>query len=189
MRLQDGEHRIVDPLRPEIVSRTKLAEEIFGQGANILRPLAKRRNANRNDAQAVIQIFAELVLRDQVCEVAVRCGNDPHRNADRLFAADSLELALLQHAQQFGLRRFVQIANLVQENAAAVGEFKLSSARRSGAGESAFLVTEEFTLQKLGGNRGAVDLYKRTAGKRTLSMDVRCEKLFAAAGFTEQQNA
>ena len=43
------------------------------------------------------------------------------RTADRqrLLAADALELPVLQHAQQLGLRRLVQVAHLVEEDGAA----------------------------------------------------------------------
>src|SRR6185503_9564819 len=90
---------------------------------------------------------------------------------------------------QLGLRRFVQITHLVEKNTAAVGQFKLSAPRRSGAGERAFFMTEQFAFQELGRNRSAVDLHKRSAGKRTLPMNMCCEKLLAASRFTEQQNA
>ena len=44
--------------------------------------------------------------------------------ADRLGAAQTLELALLQDAQQLDLRRQVQLADLVEEQRAAVGELE-----------------------------------------------------------------
>ena len=53
-----------------------------------------------------------------------------------------MELALLQYAQQLGLRSGVQIADLVQKDSAAVGKLELALARGDGAGERAFLVAE-----------------------------------------------
>ena len=39
----------------------------------------------------------------------------------RAIAADALDLALLEHAQQLGLQRDVELADLVEEDGAAVG--------------------------------------------------------------------
>ena len=43
---------------------------------------------------------------------------------DRLGAAEPLELALLQHAQQLHLRRQVDVADLVEEQRAALGQLE-----------------------------------------------------------------
>ena len=51
-------------------------------------------------------------------------------DADRLLAAEPLHLAVLQHAQQLGLRRLVQVADLVEEDAAAVGQLELAAPHR-----------------------------------------------------------
>ena len=51
-------------------------------------------------------------------------------DADRLLAADPLELAVLQHAQQLGLRRLVQVADFVEEDGAAVGQLELAAPQR-----------------------------------------------------------
>ena len=51
-------------------------------------------------------------------------------HADDLLAAHAVKLAFLQHAQQLGLRGAVQVADLVQENRAAVGQLELAAARR-----------------------------------------------------------
>jgi hypothetical protein len=45
-----------------------------------------------------------------------------------LFAADALQLAVLEDAKQLGLRGLVQVADLVQENNAAIGQLELEPA-------------------------------------------------------------
>jgi hypothetical protein len=54
-------------------------------------------------------------------EVAVGGRDDAHVDLHGLVAADALELALLQHAQQLHLDGRGDLADLVEEERAAVG--------------------------------------------------------------------
>ena len=70
-------------------------------------------------------------------------------------AADRRHLALLQHAQQLGLQGEGHVADLVEEQRAAVGLAKLPGAVGDGAGEGAALVAEQLALEqrRRGGRR------------------------------------
>ena len=52
-------------------------------------------------------------------EVPVRGGDHPHVDAARGAVADAADLAVLEHAQQLGLQRARQLADLVEEQRAA----------------------------------------------------------------------
>ena len=65
-----------------------------------------------------------------------------------LGAAEPLELALLQHAQQLDLRRQVDVADLVEEQRAALGQLEAALLARLGAGERALLVAEQLRLDQ-----------------------------------------
>ena len=58
-------------------------------------------------------------------------------------AADALVDALLQDAQQFHLHRQAHVADLVEEQRAALGDFEAALAGGDGAGERALLVAEQ----------------------------------------------
>ena len=177
--LEQLQHVLVDRLPPEVVARAELGEEVRGKIADVLQALAQRRHPNRDDAEAVVQVLAELAVGDPVLEDAVRGGDHPNRDADRLLAAEPLHLAVLQHAQQLGLRRLVQVADLVEEDCAAVGQLELAAPHAGGAGECAALVAEQLALDQLGGNRRAVDFDERARGERALAMDVRGQQFLA----------
>ena len=81
----------------------------------------------------------------------------------RLGAADALELPLLEHAQELGLERERHLADLVEEQGAAVGHLELAGLARHGAGEGALLVAEELAFEQGLGERGAVDGDERLA--------------------------
>ena len=91
----------------------------------------------------------------------MRGGDDPHVDLARLRRPDALELAFLQHAQQLGLHVGGQVADLVEEQRAAVGQLEAALARRHRAGERAALVPEQLALDQRRRQRGAVHAHER----------------------------
>ena len=61
---------------------------------------------------------------------------------------EALELALLQDPQQLGLGVHRELANLVEEERAAVGHLEAARQSVRGAGEGAALVAEQLALQE-----------------------------------------
>ena len=85
-------------------------------------PFAQRRQPSGTTLRAVEEVLAELALLDHGLEVAVRGRHEAHVDLDGLRSAHALELALLQQAQQLHLHRWANVADLVEEERAAVGE-------------------------------------------------------------------
>ena len=90
-------------------------------------------------------------------QVAVGRRDDPDVRVADARAAEALELALLEHAEQLGLHRRRHLADLVEEQHAAAGLLDPSRLRRDRAGERAALVAEQLRLEQLVGKRRAVD--------------------------------
>ena len=80
----------------------------------------ERRDHQLDDLQAVVEVLAEAAGLHRRLEVLVRRGEEPHVDLDRLVAADALELLLLERAQQLRLRLERHVAELVEEERAAV---------------------------------------------------------------------
>jgi GNAT superfamily N-acetyltransferase len=179
MTLEHGEDVGVEVSGSKVVAGAELGEEVGGQLAHVVEPLAQRRHADWHDAQAVEEILAEPALGDQRVEAAIGRRHDSHRHADGLLAADALELAVLQDAQQLGLGGLVQVADLVEEDRAAVGQLELAAPQRNRARERPLLVAEELAFDEVGGNGSAVHLHERTRGERALAVDVRGQQLLA----------
>ena len=94
-------------------------------------------------------------------------------------AADALELALLEDAEQLGLGLQGQLADLVEEERAAVGQLEAADAPGDGAGEGALLVAEELALDEPRGEGGAVDLDQRPGGPPAVGVDRPGDQLLA----------
>ena len=102
-----------------------------------------------------------------------------------MLAADAMKLAFLEHAQELRLGGLMQVAGLVKEERAAVGQFELPAARAARSGERALLMAEHLAFEQLGRNGGAVHLDERTGGERALAVNVRGQQFLAGAGFPD----
>src|ERR1035438_1931799 len=140
--VEQGKDGFVEHLAAEIIARAELFQEIFGQQADIVGTLAERGDADGDAVEAVIEILAKLFLGDHASEVAIGGGDDAPGDMDDLLAADAVELAFLEDAQQFGLGSAVEIADFVEEDGAAVGLFEFAAAGGGGAGEGTFFMSE-----------------------------------------------
>jgi len=146
---------------------------------NVFAPVAQRGQANRDDAQAIEQILAKRAGGDEFVEAAIGGRDDAHRDTNGLFAADPLQLAVLQNAQELGLRGFMQVADFVEKDCPAVGQLEPAAPQRRRAGERALLVTEQLALDQLRRDGRAVDLHERAGRDGTLAMHVRGEQFLA----------
>ncbi len=79
------------------------------------------------------------------------------RHGNDLVTAQTFNLARLQYAQQFGLQFQRNVANFVQHQGTAVGQFKASLALRAGTGKGPFFVPEKFAFHKPRRHCGALN--------------------------------
>ena len=107
---------------------------------------------------------------------------------DRLGAAEPLELALLQHAQQLDLDVRVHVADLVEEQRAAVGPLEAPLLARRRAGERPFLVAEQLRLDQRVGQRRAADLHERLGCALRVVVDRLRDQLLAGARLAADQH-
>ena len=110
-----------------------------------------------------------------------------HVGLDGLGAADPLELALLQDAQQLHLGRQVDVADLVEEQRAALGELEPPLLARLGAGERPLLVAEELRLDEAVGQRRAAHLDERLLRAQRAVVDRVRDQLLAGARLAANQ--
>ncbi len=78
----------------------------------------------------------------------VRRRDQPHVDLYRRRSADALEAPFLESAEDLGLQRERQVANLVEEERAAMRHLELARLARDGAGEGALFVAEELGFEQ-----------------------------------------
>ena len=144
--------------------------------------------SDRKHRQPEVEVLAELARRDRGLQVAVRRRDDAHVDVQRHRAADALEPLLLERAQDLRLQRQRQLADLVEEQRAAVRELELARLARRRAGERALLVAEQLRLEQRLGNRRAVDRDERAVGARAQRVQRAREQLLAGAALAFEQH-
>ena len=89
-----------------------------------------------------------MALRDFLFQVAVRRRDQPHVEANRLFAADAIEGFLLQDAQQFGLELERHLADFVEQQTSRRGALEIAAVALLGAGECALFMAEQLAFDE-----------------------------------------
>ena len=105
--------------------RVELAVVLEQQGAIVVH-LAQRRHLDREHRQPVIQVGAEVPFPDFLAQVAIGGGDHPGTREALLGLADTLELAVLEHAQKLGLQLQGQLADLVQKQRPVARIFEIA---------------------------------------------------------------
>ena len=115
-------------------------------------------------------------------------ADDAHVGADRVGAADALELAVLDDAQDLLLHARRDRAELVEHERAAVGLLEAADVRARRARECAGLMTEQLRLEQRLRERRAVDLDERLLPARREIMQARGDELFAGAALADHEH-
>ena len=151
----------VPPPGVERASREAL-HEVIDQRGYVFAVLAEGRHHEVNDVDAIKQIFAEQTLRDQLPQIPVRGGDDPHVRSDRhALRAHFLNLAGFQKAQQQALHPQGHFPDLIEEDGAVARHLQLPRAVAKGAGEAPLDVAEQLGLEQRLGNASAIDRDER----------------------------
>ena len=163
-------------------------EEVIDQQRDVFAALAQRRNADRDDVQAIVEIFAKQVFGNGFVEIAVGGGNDAHVDGDFAGAADRTHGALLQHAQQLHLHGQRHLADFVEEDRAAVGDFEQAALVLVGSGERALQIAEQFAFEQRLGKRSAVHGDEGVGGARRTYVNGARNEFFTGAALAVNQN-
>ena len=132
-------------------------EQVGGDEPNLFAALAQRRQRQGVAGEASQQILAERAALDELLEVSVCRRDDANVDAQGLRRAYRYDLALLQDAQENGLKRQRQVADLVEEDRSSVRASKEAGSILRRARERALLVPEQLALGERFGERAAID--------------------------------
>ena len=175
---RDRLDRLVHPPR-------KLLCEVAHQHGDVLTAVPERRHMDWEHVQTVEEVLPELLLVGKRRQVAIGRRDETRVGAQRARAAEPLELALLEHAKQLRLELERDLADLVEEHRAAIGQLEPADALSDGARERALLVTEQLALEKPRRNGRAVQLDERVVMPATQLMDGAGDELLARSRLAE----
>ena len=167
----------------------EFSEKQIRQVGDVFYVFAQWRYVNRNHVQPVVEVFAKRALLESGAQIAVGGCNQPHVHFNGSGAAEALEFAFLQHAQKFHLRGRRHVPDLIEEQSSFVGQLELAGLAAAGSSEGALLITEEFALQQVLRDGGAIDLDEWAGGAAGLFMNHARDQILAHAAFAAQQNS
>src|SRR6185369_9603704 len=140
------------------------------------------------DVQPIEEVVAERALADRLLQIAIGRRDHAHVDADRPRAPEAFEFPLLEDAEELGLQRRGDLADLVEEQGARVGHFELAGLAEDRSGERSFLVAEELAFEQRLGEGGAVDRDERPARPPALAMDRPRRHLLAGSALPADED-
>src|SRR5580698_7664385 len=170
---------IGDFARTAAIGGGEFLQKMAGEERNIFFALAQRRDHEGDYVEAVEKIFTKIALGDFIFEIFVGGGDDADIDGDGIVTAYRNEALLLESAQNLGLRLEAHVADFVEEERAAIGSLKLALFVGRGAGKRRLAVSEEFAVNEVLGQGGAVDLDEGFVFAQALGVDGVGDKFFA----------
>ncbi|MNS56821.1 hypothetical protein D3C72_896930 [compost metagenome] len=163
-------------------------QQPFGQRQDIGSAFAKWTPGQGENRQTVKKVFTEPPRRHLARQIAVGGGDHANIQSNRFTCPDALDLALLQHTQQFGLQAEGHFGDFVEQQRATVGLFELAGLCGNGARERTLLVAEQRGFEHVVRDRRAVNRDERLTGAMGLLMNVTRQHFFTGAGFARDQH-
>ena len=164
--------------------RTKCSTRI---GMSPLRS-RKRRQLDLKNIQAVEEVRAEAAFFDELLELLVGGGDAAEVHLDGMRAADAGDFPFLENAQQIGLRFQADVADFIEKDRAAFGNFEASLLAVLRAGERAFFMAEKFAFQQRFRQSAAMDHHERIVVARAGGVNRAGAKFLAGAAFAGDQH-
>src|SRR5262249_25385650 len=143
--------------------------------------IAQRWQRDREHAQPIVEILAQLALAHGLGGQAGRRRDHAGVDLDRRRAADAEHLARLGHAQELHLELHRHLPDPLEEEGAAGGALEVTAVALERAREAAALVTEELALDERRRDRAAVDGEERRHTAAAQLMDRLRDELLAGA--------
>ena len=161
---------------------------MLGERQDVLRPRPQRREIELDHVQPVVQVLAEAAVREHRLEVLVRRREHAHVDPLVLGGTERSHLVLLQHAQELGLQRQRELADLVEEDRAVVRLHEQAVLVDPCIRERTLLVPEELALDEPLGHGREVHADERAVRARRVVVDRPRDELLAGAALAGDED-
>ena len=163
--------------------------KMIGYVEDIVRPLPQRGDADFHRIQTPQQVLTERALPHQLGQILVGGGQNAHVHRAVFLPADGEDALAFHRCEDLGLQLQRHVPNLIQEQRAAVGQFKKALfSLGGGVGKGIGRIAEELGFQKLLGDGRAVDHQEGAVAPAAEAVNVFRQHGLAGTGFTQQQD-
>lgn len=159
------------------------SDEMLGDLHRIIAALAQGRRLDREHIDAIVEVAPEGPRFDIARKIDVRGCDQPEIGLDAVTRSDLGGDAVVKHAQELGLHRDRRVADLVEEQDAAVSRNERAFALDDSAGEGALGVAEEFSARQRFGDGARIERDEGFAAARREAVKLARDQLLARPGF------
>jgi len=163
-------------------------EDVGGEQRDIAAPLAQGGDAEGDDVEAEVEVFAEVAGLDEVGEVAGGGGEDAGGQRNALIGADGEDDFILEGAEEAALEIEGELADFVEEDGLAFEAGEQANLGARGSGDGTLGVAEEFSFDHGGGEGAAVDGKEGLVGVGSVGVDGTGDEFFAGAGLADDED-
>src|SRR5712692_468681 len=163
------------------VGGREFAREVLRQQRAVPFAVPQRRPLDHHHRDAVVDVLAERPLTHRPAQILVAGRDQPDVGAGGLAVPDLDEFPCLNGPQQLGLQGQADLADLVDEQCARVGQREEARPVLHGPREAAPNAAEEMAFDQRLGNGRTVQRYERPVRARALHVNGPSDKLLARA--------
>src|SRR5215472_3413204 len=163
-------------------------EKMFSQQFRVAGARPQWRHVDGYNAETIIEVGAERAATHQLLQRSVGCGDKTYIDNAIAYTADSSNLPVFQQLQELELDGNFDIADLVEEQRAAMRRFDEPDLAFLGIGKCTALVPEQFRLKKLHWQRRTIQFNKRRVAARPFNMKRAGDQLFAGTRLPTNQH-
>src|SRR4030095_14926504 len=157
-------------------------------GTKIGMTLSRKYRSSRNCAVRISACRSLLVAASTLASTLIRVGPPRRVRCDPVGAAHRLERLLLKHAQDLGLRLQAHVADLVEEDRAAVSRLELAATIGHRASKCAADVAEQLAFDQFFRDSGAIHFHERSRPPAAQLVNVAGHHVLGGVGFRHYQN-
>ncbi|MNT30385.1 hypothetical protein D3C72_1661750 [compost metagenome] len=138
--------------------------------------------------QSVEQIRAEFLLRHHLWKVGISGAHQTHIDLQRLAAPDTLQLAILDNAQQLFLNQHRRGSEFIKEQRPTVSAFETPWMTFLRTGKGARLMAEQLRIEQIFVQRRAVKRDERAVPSSGKIVQAIGDQLFPGPALTDNQH-
>ena len=165
-----------------------LGEHMCRERVDVVAAGCQWRHVNRKHMEPMVEVFTKRPRGDRRHEVAVGRGDHADIERPRRGRAHRRDLPILQRPQELHLQVERRLADLVEEQRAAICHGEQAETIGGGAGEGAADVAEEFALDHAWRQCTETGGHKRPVPPRTVGVDGAGGQILAGAGLAGDEH-
>ncbi len=136
----------------------------------------------------MIEVASEPAFGHCDVQLLIRRRHHTHIHRDLLYSAQPVVRNSVEHAQQLHLHLGIELADLVEKNGSLIRQLEQALLRGIRSAERAAVITEQFALEQMFGQRRAAQVHPRLLRAQRIMMQGTRHQLLAGTALAGDQH-